>query len=198
MERVRFESHLRIATDQAIEFARQFVRQELPGKAVFLIYPNQSCDENPRVGDEVVYPEDSLLVGQNHGPWSAAEAMGFLWRAGKIPEWIDVAVRGRTVITPWWGSVVVADLRFKRICSTTADRVGFRPSRSKALTCRRAGKVSRSPASLTCTGGPRRLAPAGGALYHKRVAPTLLLEGGLTWRRKRNFLPARPAPSLGD
>ena len=94
MERVRFESHLRIAADQAIEFARQFVRQELPGKAVFLIYPNQSCDENPRVGDEVVYPEDSLLVGQNHGPWSAAEAMGFLWRAGKIPEWIDVAVRG--------------------------------------------------------------------------------------------------------
>ena len=87
-----FEMRLRIASQRAIVFAREFVRQRLPDDAAFLVYPNQSCDENTLVGDEIVYPDESLPDGQYHGPWSFEEAVAFLWRSGKVPEWIDTAV----------------------------------------------------------------------------------------------------------
>ena len=50
-------------------------------------------DGNPRVGDEVVFPEESLPNEEAYGPWQLDEVVAFLWRNGKVPEWIDVAVR---------------------------------------------------------------------------------------------------------
>ncbi len=93
VDRRTFETRLRTAAQQAVEFARQHVREALPDEVVFRVYPNQSCDENPRVGDEAVFPDDSLSDGESHGPWSAGQVVDFLWRNGKVPEWIDVAVR---------------------------------------------------------------------------------------------------------
>lgn len=93
MERTQFEARLREVGHQAIAFARQFVRETLPEDMAFLVHPNQSCDINPRKGDEVAFPDDSLPEGRHHGPWSVAEATSFLWRDGKIPEWVDVAVK---------------------------------------------------------------------------------------------------------
>jgi hypothetical protein len=61
---------------------------------MFRVYPNQSYDGHPRVGDEVVYPDDSLPTDAFHGPWSVEDAVQFLWRNGKVPEWIDVSVQG--------------------------------------------------------------------------------------------------------
>lgn len=92
MDLATFENRLRAAARQVVLFARRFVRQPLPDDVAFRVYPNQSFDGNPRVGDEVVYPEESLPDGAFHGPWSADEAAGFLWRAGRVPEWIDAAV----------------------------------------------------------------------------------------------------------
>ena len=83
---------LRTAADQAVLFARQHVRQAIPDEVVFLVYPNQSCDDNQRVGDEVVFPDESLPDGKYLGPWTAEEVVAFLWREGKVPEWIDMAV----------------------------------------------------------------------------------------------------------
>jgi hypothetical protein len=94
VERGAFEDRFRAATRQAIAFARLHVRQAVPDEAAFLVYPNQSCDENPRVGDEVVFPGDSLSEGACHGPWSAEQVVAFLWRDGKVPEWIDAAAEG--------------------------------------------------------------------------------------------------------
>jgi len=93
MDRGTFEARLRTASQQAVDFARQHVRQALPDEVAFLVYPNQSYDGNPRVGDEVVFPGDSLPDGHCHGPWSAGETVTFLWRDGRIPEWIDIAAQ---------------------------------------------------------------------------------------------------------
>jgi len=93
MDHSTFEVRLRTAAQQAVDFARQHIRQVLLDEVAFLVYPNQSYDGNPRVGDEVIFPEESLPDGQYHGPWLVEEAVGFLWRDGKVPEWIDTAVQ---------------------------------------------------------------------------------------------------------
>jgi hypothetical protein len=92
VDRDVFEQRLRTAARLTVEFGRRFVRQSLPDAVAFRVYPNQSYDDNPRVGDEVVFPDDSLPEGRSHGPWSAAEVVALLWRDGKVPEWIDAVV----------------------------------------------------------------------------------------------------------
>lgn len=93
MERATFETRLRTAARGAVQFTRDhFVRQPLPDEFALLVVPNCSFDDNPRVSDEEVFPDESLPAGQSHGPWSVGEAVEFLWRAGKVPEWIDISV----------------------------------------------------------------------------------------------------------
>src|SRR4051794_40103862 len=92
MDRATFEDRLRMAAHGAVQFARDFVRQPLSDELALLVVTNCSYDGNPRVGDEEVFPDESLPDGRSHGPWSVAEAVEFLWRAGKVPEWIDVSV----------------------------------------------------------------------------------------------------------
>ena len=43
-----FEAHLRSALEKAVQFAREYVQQQLPNEVMLLVYPNQSFDENPR------------------------------------------------------------------------------------------------------------------------------------------------------
>src|SRR4051794_38972207 len=92
MQRGRFEERLRAAAREAVRLARRCARQHLPDEVAFLVYPNQAADGNAPGGDESVYPQDTLPDGRAHGPWSAAEAVDFLWRDGAVPEWIDAAV----------------------------------------------------------------------------------------------------------
>jgi hypothetical protein len=70
------------------------VKQTLPDDPVFEIAPNSSFDGNPLQGDEAVFPQDTLPPGQTLGPLDANSAADWLWRGGKIPEWIDVRVYG--------------------------------------------------------------------------------------------------------
>jgi hypothetical protein len=92
MERMLFEERLVSATQHALQFAREHVLQHLPDEFAFRVYPNQSCDSAPRVGDEIVFPEESLAEDQYHGPWLMEHTVKYLWRDGRIPEWIDIAV----------------------------------------------------------------------------------------------------------
>jgi hypothetical protein len=92
VERSTFEARLKTAAQRAIAFAREYVQQPLPDGVLFRVYPNQSYDGNPRVGDELVFPDESLPEGKFHGSWTIDEALNFLWRGGKVPEWIDIAV----------------------------------------------------------------------------------------------------------
>jgi hypothetical protein len=103
MERDRFVDHLRKAVERAVDFASEHVQQSLPDGVAYRVYPNQSYDGHPRVSDEVVFPEDSLSgLEDYHGVWGEERVVAFLWREGKIPEWIDVSVeaidRTRTLV----------------------------------------------------------------------------------------------------
>lgn len=92
MDRDVFEKRLREVGRHVIRFAREHVLQQLSNDMAFRVYPNQSFDGHPRVGDEVVFPDESLPEGEFLGPWSAEEVVEYLWRTGKVPEWIDAAV----------------------------------------------------------------------------------------------------------
>jgi hypothetical protein len=92
VDRGTFEERLREAGQRVLLFAREHVLQPLPDDVAFRVYPNRSFGGNPRVGDEVVFPNESLPEGEFLGPWSAEEVVKYLWRAGKVPEWIDAAV----------------------------------------------------------------------------------------------------------
>ena len=92
MDRGTFKERLREVSHRVVLFAREHVVQQLPEEVAFRVYPNQSFDGNPRVGDEVVFPDESLPDGQFLGPWSAEEVVKYLWRDGKVPEWIDAGV----------------------------------------------------------------------------------------------------------
>ena len=90
MDKPEFERRLVVAAGWAVEFAATMVYQELSPLQRFLIEPNCSYDGNPLEDDEEVFPEDSLPAGKAYGPFDAATAAGWLWRRGKVPEWIDV------------------------------------------------------------------------------------------------------------
>ena len=92
MDRDLFMSHLMSATQQCLERARIFIVEHLPEECRYRIFPNQSYDGNPLVGDEQVFPEDSLPEGQFQGPMEAETVVSYLWREGKVPEWIDMVV----------------------------------------------------------------------------------------------------------
>jgi hypothetical protein len=92
VDRGTFEERLREVARLVVLFAREHVLQQLPDDVAFRVYPNQSFDGNPRVGDEVVFPDESLPQGKFLGPWSPEEVVEYLWRTGKVPEWIDAAV----------------------------------------------------------------------------------------------------------
>jgi hypothetical protein len=92
VDRGTFETRLREAALHVLRVARQYIRQQLRDQVAFRVYPNQSFDCNPRVGDEAVFPGESLPEGGFLGPWSAEQVVEYLWRAGKVPEWIDAAV----------------------------------------------------------------------------------------------------------
>lgn len=66
------------------------VKQVLPDTPLFLIEPNTSYDGNAVLGDETLFPQDSLPPGKTLGPLDTRAATHWLWREGKIPEWIDV------------------------------------------------------------------------------------------------------------
>ena len=91
LEYSEFVARLDLATQRTVEFTRGLVHQPLRAPVRFAIFPNQSFDAE-LAGDEVRYPEDSLPEGSFRGPWTREESVTFLWRDGRIPEWINISV----------------------------------------------------------------------------------------------------------
>ena len=81
------------ASLKAVEWARLHVVNYLPPSCSYLLYPNQSYDGNPLKGDEELFPEDSVSFGKFIGPLGFEESFQFLWRKGKVPEWVDLSVQ---------------------------------------------------------------------------------------------------------
>lgn len=92
-----FAQRLHEAATAARDFARTFIEETLPDPMLFRLRLNSSYDGNPRVGDEVVYPDDSSFQRAEELKACDEEAVvKSLWRDGRVPEWIDVAVIGET------------------------------------------------------------------------------------------------------
>lgn len=92
-----FARRLRDAAVAARDFARTFIEESLPDRCVFRLRLNSSYDGNPRVGDEVVFPDDgSFQRADELNECDEEQVIESLWRDGRVPEWIDVAVIGET------------------------------------------------------------------------------------------------------
>ena len=78
------------ACERAVLACRRYALQEVPDAYAMLVVPNSSHDAN-LVPGEVTFPEDSLPAGELClGPLDPSEFAARFWRAGRIPEWIDV------------------------------------------------------------------------------------------------------------
>src|SRR5205823_9435154 len=69
-----------------------FISTSLPDEVRYLIYPNESGDSEPLVADQEVFPGESRLEGTIPAPVTFDEAVAWLWRAGKVPQWINIQV----------------------------------------------------------------------------------------------------------
>lgn len=97
MDKQLFATRLRDAGIAARDFAKQFVDEPLPDDIRYRLRLNSSYDANPRVGDEVVYPEDSSYDKADAVKECGEEqVVEVLWRDGRVPEWIDACVIGET------------------------------------------------------------------------------------------------------
>jgi len=86
-----FATLLDTSTANAIAFARSMVLDELPDAFTYRVFPNQSCDEHLEP-DEVIYANDSLDDIHDYLLMGRDDCLGFLYRDGRIPEWIDISV----------------------------------------------------------------------------------------------------------
>lgn len=92
IDAMAFARRFREAANSSVAFAATMVRQRLPASQRFLIEPNGSFDKNALADDEELFPEDSLPPGKKIGPLTFEQALAWMWRNGKVPEWVDVAV----------------------------------------------------------------------------------------------------------
>lgn len=85
-----FQSNLKLAVSQAITFARTIVVNVLPEKTKYIVYMNASNDLGPLEEGEYKFHDDAnkkLYLDDS-------EISEYLWREGKVPEWINVSVCG--------------------------------------------------------------------------------------------------------
>lgn len=92
MTRERFQELFVRARERAIAFAREKVWNEIPDAVRYKLEANQSYDVDQQGQSQTSYAQDSLPIGQYRGPLTEAEAIDFLWRDGRVPEWIDITV----------------------------------------------------------------------------------------------------------
>lgn len=86
-----FSRLLDVSTADAIAFAKTILLDDLPVNVAYRVFPNQSHDDN-RAPDVFVYPEDSLESIDDYIEMSRDECVRFLYRDGRVPEWIDISV----------------------------------------------------------------------------------------------------------
>lgn len=73
-------------------FTSQFVINELPETPHYLLLPNMSNDITTDGISLTSFPEDSMPDGEYRGRLTGPEAIDFLWRDGRVPQWINVSI----------------------------------------------------------------------------------------------------------
>jgi hypothetical protein len=92
MERSQFYENLIAASKRCVAFTQSMVINDLPGQFLYLVLPNASFDGHPLIRDEELFPNDSFKPGRLPTPRDSEGAVEYLWRGGKVPEWIDVII----------------------------------------------------------------------------------------------------------
>lgn len=90
LEQQEFENYLRLATDQAKEFAQNFINEALPVENVYMLQLNSSLDDRMLTQFDT-YPEDEGKVINNADIFQVTQ---LLLRKTKVPVWIDISVSG--------------------------------------------------------------------------------------------------------
>jgi hypothetical protein len=93
MERSQFQANLLAASRRCADLTQSMVIDDLPGQYLYLVLPNASFDGHPLILDEELFPQDSLKPDALPNPRDSDGVVDYLWRDGKVPEWIDVIVR---------------------------------------------------------------------------------------------------------
>ncbi|MDQ3132047.1 MAG: hypothetical protein M3Q99_14965 [Acidobacteriota bacterium] len=92
MEKDKFRSNFNLAIQTLVPFARSYLIDSLPLELRYLMFFNQSFDGNELVGDENLFPEDSLPKNRVQEFENQEQVINCLWRNGKIPEWINLFI----------------------------------------------------------------------------------------------------------
>lgn len=92
MDKAQFKQNLEKSLEGLIEFTQEMVVNKLPLKHLFIIKTNCSFDGNQLVEDEEIFPDDKINEWSSINPANQQTVIDYLWRNGKVPEWINVQV----------------------------------------------------------------------------------------------------------
>ena len=92
MTKEDFRENLKKALDGLINFTQEMVTNKLSYQYKFIIKTNRSYDGNPLENDEEVFPHDRIDAKSSINPASELTVIDYLWRNGKVPQWINVQV----------------------------------------------------------------------------------------------------------
>lgn len=96
MTKDRFRELLEKVTQQVVEFTRTQVWNSIPDRVQYRVFANQSYDKRPDGRILTDFPEDSL-PDSGFRMFSGPElAVSFLWRDGRVPQWINVQIEEAT------------------------------------------------------------------------------------------------------
>jgi hypothetical protein len=97
MNKEIFLERFQQAAIRARDFGQERIEEPLANEVRCRLQMNSSYDGHPLDEDETVFPQDSSPEGLlNLASLTVEEAADVLWRDGKVPEWIDVAVVTKT------------------------------------------------------------------------------------------------------
>ncbi|MGE6355364.1 hypothetical protein ACQKCJ_15965 [Flavobacterium sp. NPDC079362] len=92
MTKEDFKINLEKALKGLLDFTQEMVTNKLPHDYKFIIKTNCSYDGNELENDEEIYPDDKINETNSINPATKSTAIDYLWRNGKVPQWINVQV----------------------------------------------------------------------------------------------------------
>ncbi len=90
ISREGFERNFTTAVENAVDFAKNYISNELPNSVTYLVLLNRSYDEGKLSDTEFLIYKNAETC--NYILTTVSEVMDILWVDGKVPEWIDVSV----------------------------------------------------------------------------------------------------------
>ncbi len=91
MDKAEFTRLFHESSTACVTLARTFIMDHLPDATLYEVFPNSSYDGYPPHNDERVFPKDELPRDEFHS-MTPDQVIGFLWRDGMVPEWVDLSV----------------------------------------------------------------------------------------------------------